>query len=231
MWDHINNKFIYLLCIVFFSITISFASDEDAKKDTQKEDSKEIANLVEKLASPNPKPIIPDKYVESKIIYSPNYSKEAQNRIYEVRKKIEEKGMDAFPYLIEHYNDDRYSITYETSWNGCWYNASVGSECADIVHKQLQPLGPFRVNATDAGDKRPYYDFHFLYSKDTMQSWYKTNKDKSLRELQIEVLEWTITEEKKKNDPKYDEDIKYLSQELDKLKKSDKSLPPYGDRP
>jgi hypothetical protein len=208
----IRNQYIY--GIVVFAIIICLVSckeakvkipKEDAKAELPKEDVTDIGDLVEQLASPNPEPFIADEYT---IIYAPNYDKEAQNRIHKIRIQIEDRGLDAFPYLIEHYNDDRYSVTIETDWNACFYNKSVRSECCNIIQSQLEPLGAFVIDAVHAGQKRPRYNFDFVYSKEEMQSWLRANKNKSLRELQIEILEWTLAEEKKQNKPKFIEDIK-----------------------
>jgi len=58
------------------------------------------------------------------------------------------------------------------------------------------------------------------------EKWWQERKTKTMRELQIEVLEWVIGEERR-NPKKYsNEELSYLDDVLAKLRKSGEPLKP-----
>ena len=129
------------------------------------------------------------------------YDHDAQERVRHAWHKLSRIGIRAFPYLIEHFDDDRYCFT-EDSGPG-YYNWSVGRACSDIFICHLQPhdfASHFALNGGDSRfeTKRPYYCVYYkLRTSAGAKLWWETRKAKSLRELQIETLEWVIAEEAK----------------------------------
>ena len=103
----------------------------------------------------------------------------------------------------------------------------------------MEPCGYHTVSAKDKGQSqsqsddprtrpaRPSYCEHYeLDQTKTFESCWKTHKDKSMREIQIESLEWTITKEKQKPKDYSDREIQNLNEVLEKLKKSNEVFPP-----
>ena len=58
------------------------------------------------------------------------------------------------------------------------------------------------------------------------QAWWKKHEKKSLHDLQLEVLHWTIDEEAKHPDDFADDERVFLQTELERLQKSDKATEP-----
>ena len=227
------------LVLVAIAWSSAFALGGEATEGNKNDTSQKIEELIEKLASPNPKPTIIDSGDGIwKIKYPPGFSHDAQKKVLAARDQLAAKEAAAFPYLIERYDDRHYSMSICTSINEAWYNYSVGWVCSDIIRKHIEPLGPFTEGKEGNDDPdprfrppRPFYFDKFLQAKVAARAWWKTHSDKSLREMQIEAIEWTIAEEKKRNEPKDAADLEYLPKVLKKLKKSDKPLPPDQDYP
>jgi hypothetical protein len=83
--------------------------------------------------------------------------------------------------------------------SGAWHHESVGSECRTIVFDQLQPYGYWQAFNGDVLKRktRPNYALTFLATQKDARAWWQNNKEKSLRELQLLVVEWIIAEEAK----------------------------------
>jgi hypothetical protein len=136
--------------------------------------------------------------------------------------------------LIEHLDDDRYCFTDEGAHNK--QNWTVGAACADILRCNLQPFGAgvrsgsFTLELAEGrgnGRKyRPKYAVkHGLENVESAKEWWSTHKDKSLLELQMESIEWTIAEESK--DPTIsDEEREHMAKCLKEAQASDKPLRP-----
>ena len=69
---------------------------------------KKIDALIATLASPNEKPPIDEDDVP---IYPPGYDHKAQDRVLAARDALFSEGIRAFPRLIRHADDRRYSYT------------------------------------------------------------------------------------------------------------------------
>lgn len=113
-------------------------------------------------------------------------------------------------------------------------NLSVGRLCSEIIDGHIQPWGIFTSPGKKGNDdrftdgdprfrpRRPSYEAHW---KD-FDAWWASHKDKSLREIQIEALEWTIAEELKQPKDYSQDEIDGLKTMLGKLKASDQPLRP-----
>ena len=107
----------------------------------------------------------------------------------------------AFPYLLDHLQDSR------AAWTACGRRvtrASVGDVCFWLVIDQIICLpqdyrGSFgRYGSDGKVHERPYYlDQIEPFTKSAIKEWVEQRKNKTLREMQIEALEWFIAEEKK----------------------------------
>ena len=188
---------------------------------------KEINALVQQLVSPNHAPDL----LYATATYPKGYDHEAQTRVWNAWCELSRIGIRAFPYLIEHFDDDRYCFTEDAGPVYC--NWTVGHACSDIFICHLQPYDFVSHFALSGGDsrferKRPYYWVHYnLRTSAGAKLWWETRKDKSLRELQIETLEWVIAEEAKTPAIYSDLERAYLNDELTTLRARKTPLPPY----
>jgi len=68
----------------------------------------------------------------------------------------------------------------------------------------------------------------FLNSQKAARKWWEENKDKTLAQMQLEVLDWVIAEEAKRPGDFTDAERRELQDLRKKLEKGGKSLPPGG---
>lgn len=67
-----------------------------------------------------------------------------------------------------------------------------------MIDYELQPYMSWSGDRDGPRRHFPRYFYHFdLDTRDGFKKWWKTHKDKTLRELQIEVMEWVIPQLKK----------------------------------
>jgi hypothetical protein len=161
----------------------------------------DIRALIDKLVSPNPKPITGDEDPKEAPDYRlpPGFDREKQELVRKAVGDLEVLGPRAFPFLIDRWDDKRYCLTVSEGINGYCRNQTVGKTCEMIVFNQIQPFGKWQgINET--GLKyvwRPNYPVHFLSSKKDAKKWCEERKRKTLAEIQLEVLDWAIAEEGK----------------------------------
>ncbi|MCC7422735.1 MAG: hypothetical protein IT428_20840 [Planctomycetaceae bacterium] len=174
--------------------------------------------LVAQLVSPNKAPEIPSASAR----YPAGYDRKAQEKVYETFFSLQKLGPPAFPYLIEHFGDKRYSFTDDAG--SAARNWSVGAACYDVVRYQLQPDKTWRGLGKTP---RPSYPGHIkLHDPKSAKHWWETHKGKSLRELQTEALEWIIAEETHMPEKYDDEETSSLRDLLKTLRAEDKPLDP-----
>lgn len=177
--------------------------------------------LVDRLASPNPAPTI-----RQTAKYPPGYDKAAQEDVSRAYSELCDLGPAAFPFLFDRFTDKRYSLTADGG--AAEHNYTVGDVCYFAVEYQLQPYGTFTEGKGDPRfrERRPHYPEHIqLEDPQAARKWWESHKHMTLHEMQIEVLQWVIDEEAKS--PKDFEAVerKWLSRQLNSLKKSKKPLP------
>lgn len=108
-------------------------------------------------------------------------------------------------------------------------NSSVGRACLDIVRCHLQPYGTFTVGEGSplARSVRPQYVVQFnLIDYKSAAKWWEARTEKSMQDLQIEVLEWVIAKEEKASKKYSKKEIAYLSDILTNLRKAKMPLKP-----
>ncbi len=213
------SRRLVLSIIVLFWLTAIPCRAED-----QSAVEKKVKTLIEQLASPHQgADLDPD-------------TRQKQGKASEVPldvwRKLSGLGPEAFPYLLEKVHDKRYSFTADGGADNV--NWTVGRACHDIVRCNLQPYGcsmSFNVDDPDAPDPRthpcrPCYMEHYrLDDPKEAKTWWEAHKDKSLRELQLEALEWVIAEEAKKPTKYPKSERAHLSGISEKLQSSKDPLP------
>ena len=136
------------------------------------------------------------------------------------RKLYDMEGHLVFPYLFDHFDDQRYSFTADAGSSDT--NWTVGRACSEIVICHVQPYEGLRHRRT-----RPSYSEHYkLRTSAGAKLWWEPRKDRSLRELQIETLKWIIAEEAKTPSSYSPEERVYLKDLLRKLGAAKTPLPP-----
>lgn len=184
-----------------------------------------IKELVAKLRSPNAPPLkvkgMEQRYVESK-----SFSWAAQGQVHQAWDKLSEAGPEAIPALIEHFDNAAYSTTIASPLSDYWHNKSVGWVAREIVASQVRPFGQWQVGEGDPRDReaRPDYARAHFGDKRAAEKWWKSREKLSLRELQLEAVEWTIAEEAKSPDEYSYEERAHLESLRKKLERE--SLPP-----
>jgi hypothetical protein len=179
----------------------------------------DVPGLIEALASSE----APPKHkgpLEDSPLFFPELDDPAQARVLAARRKLEEKGAAAFPQLIAHLGDKRYSCTQEYA---ALVNLSVGNVCEQMIESQVQP--GMRYKSRNGIDGKGHMSPHFINSRGGVKKWWSTRSTMSLREMKIEALEWTIAEEEKTGFPDPKDRKNYLNPlqtELRDLKKQKK---------
>jgi hypothetical protein len=190
----------------------------------------EIESLIKELVSPNE---APTKLAPS-ARFPQGYDRDAQKRVMTARKKLVAAGIQAFPHLFNHFWDGQYSFTGSNGFVDA--NWTVGKACIDIIKCHVQPFGyfpyaiPGKHAEPDSARKRPlrpsYAAHHKLSNPEEARNWLESRQQKTLLELQIESIEWTIAEEAKRPDDYSDGERKYLNGYLERAREATEPLPP-----
>jgi hypothetical protein len=201
--------------------------------------------LVAGLVSPNQPPEC--EFDGPGIAVPPKYDWKAQGQIEKNRRVLYEHCKEAVPFLIEACTDDRYSLTSRWSEDDVFYNRCVGEVCLIIIEKNVEQFREF-MEFADPGEWHDYDFVPHLNSaigkgvtserKKEIQDWWRSRKQESLRELQIEAFDWAVRKRSAElvglsdSDKKSEEGlqmarkVKKILTARDKLKRSKKCLPP-----
>ncbi len=178
----------------------------------------DIEKLVAQLVSPNQAPEIQGTSAK----YGPNFDRKAQKLIYESWQTLRRLAPRSFPFVFDSLGDKRYSLTEDSG--DLEKNYTVGFLSRDILVSSLQPDVWGHKEFGTSYRRRPHqpdYVSHYkLLAPKSSKEWWKTRKDRSLRELQIEVLEWILVEERRAPEKYSDGDRNKIEKELDDLKAS-----------
>jgi hypothetical protein len=192
----------------------------------------DIKALIDQLVSPNPKPITGDDNKKFVPYYEqpPGFDRKKQEHVHDAREKLTQLGPQAFPFLIERWDDKRYCMTTENSLSGYPHNRTVGYVCRAIIFDQLQPYGFYPASDEDPRGKpgRPSYPTTFLDSEKTARRWWEKHMGATLYQMQREALEWVIAEEAKRPRDFTDKERRALQSRRKELAERGKPLPP-GD--
>lgn len=149
-------------------------------------------DLIKQLVSPNAKAesgIRGDAWVK----FPKGYDVAAQEKIDNVREKLQKSVAEALPYLIESLGDKRYCMTINWAEGDGYYNRSVGEICHEIIASHMEI---YRDKIPVGSPQRWHrYDYPNISKK-----WWEARKDKSLAELQVEAIDWAIATREADND-------------------------------
>jgi hypothetical protein len=228
----------YFLAVSIFLAICSNASAQQAET-YDKRTRPSYRELVKGLVSPN-KPI--KCYDEDQLSFPPDYDRKAQDLIEKNRRILYEHCEEALPFLIEGCADTRYSLTWKS--DSYANNSCVGEVCLEIIASHLEV---YREHMA-LGSKERFYAYQFVpringaigeevteEKKKEIEDWWRTRKDKSLLELQLEALDWAIA--KRKKDPAISDEsdvtkeVRRLVALRDELKRNRKCLLPLSIPP
>jgi hypothetical protein len=191
---------------------------------------KEIRELVDQLASKNPRPKDAGRRPYGYGLtpgLPPGFEMKEQRRVRDVVGELKKLGTAAFPYLIERFDDKSYSATVEHFYSSEASHWSVGRMCQAIIEDQLQPYGLYsKADDPPTYPRRPVYPLP--EGKAEAAKWWDGNKKKDLRQLQLEVLDWVIAGEAKPQEDGlayHADEAKYLQGRREKLTKGKQPLP------
>jgi hypothetical protein len=193
-----QSPFRMVILVVLTVVLLGVFSVPVGGQPTEPVDRKVIEDLIEKLASKNEAP----KQVRDRIRveYPKDYDQKAQDVVKAARKELVAIGKDSMPVLVEHLNDKRYSMTFATSVER---NFTVGEVCAMILEEQVGDRMTYKMRMGADGQFHPfdgYFSRYYTAGRDTQaafKAWWEENREKSLKEMQIDVLKWTIERERK----------------------------------
>jgi hypothetical protein len=211
--------------------TFICACDAPKSQDKSEIDRKAIEALVAQLRSPNKDPN--PKRLPDPVTFPDDFDFQAQERVEAASEKLVGLSTDAFPILIEHLNDKGYSRSVQ---GAVLSGRSVRTECFTIIERQVDVAGrPYK--SREGSDHKEHVhrgcfsqfsdDGKAWYTAKGLQRWWKEHKHQSLREMQIEALQWAIDHEQQIgfNYEEDKEDYLYpLQRQLKELKGSNKAL-------
>ncbi|WP_425616495.1 hypothetical protein NA78x_000142 [Anatilimnocola sp. NA78] len=141
--------------------------------------TKQIAQLIENLAS---KATAPGKG-----------SKElapTEEAIWKATDELTKLGILAFPQLIAHLDDPRFSFSEDSLASAAVYHRSVGYLCQQIFGRQLKVYVPW--NVPDPRGTPGFGTSELPSEKQQAQAWWEANRSKTLWELQVANIEQVI---------------------------------------
>jgi hypothetical protein len=199
---------------------------EGKGKGTKPPSRKRIETLIAELRSANKDPNPKFRPIRS---FPKGYNVEAQEKVEKARKKLIALGKDAFPALIEHVQDKGYSRPISTA---ILRGLSVGEVCFMIIEGQVDLAG-IRYKSRDGSDGYHYVHRGYFsqyckkawYTRDGLRKWWKDNKNRSLKEMQIEALKWAIARERRIGFPGKKDREHYLDPLLEELNRLTKKEP------
>jgi hypothetical protein len=142
------------------------------------------------------------------------YDRMAQRRVDEARKALHDNFEEALPHLIDALDDQRYSMTVNWADGDAYPNYSVGEVCRNVIASQLEVYrDKIRFSV------KRWHEYNYPVSK----TWWKTRKDRSLAELQLEAIDWAIERRKTESEKeRREEELVALRELREQVAKSSK---------
>ena len=154
--------------------------------------SKEVDALVLQLVSARPAPH-PSGYTEmtaEEDMAVPYMTSQASNAI----AKLKAMGTTAFPALIKHLRDDRYSYSTIVA---CWDNRTVGDAVLDVLSDGHYMVSGYKVRKTPSGSA-PYLSFKDYLDTRELENWASWAKSKTRLSIQLGFIDWCVSKEQER---------------------------------
>ncbi|MBS0264086.1 MAG: hypothetical protein JSS02_19275, partial [Planctomycetes bacterium] len=114
---------------------VDLATPPDIAHDAETE-STEIRRLIDDLASKNSEPVQRGSSGDRRLAFPGDYDKHADEVVKSAGDKLISYGTAAFPMLIEHFQDERFSHVIDTPAGEM--TAPVSRACRSIIECQLE---------------------------------------------------------------------------------------------
>ena len=150
-----------------------------------------IEALINQLASQNPAPQLePEPWNESLVHLADDYDVLLQQSVHDAYLELDSLGTDAFPYLLQYIDDDRFSRTLA---HAVFFNMTVGDTCRELITGSVDFVAIYGFGPYGKSDACDYFKLKW---KDDLNEWWRHNWNKSLLEMQIDCLEFKIKKAK-----------------------------------
>ena len=161
-----------------------------------------IESLVNQLASTNSQPKFPSDpphfYLDEFLENPGDWNPDAQRAVSDAYYELKSMGKDAFPHLIKHFGDNRYS--HERSYS-TFISHTVGDACQFLIDEQVDPRGmSYKSRDTPTGNTMGHAVMLEAYVQSKYGSyaaWWRNNKNLSLTEMRVNFCNWRINKEKR----------------------------------
>lgn len=183
--------------------------------------------MIDRLASKNVKPAEGEKGL------SPH-----EERIWKAVDALNGLGVTAFPQLIAHFDDDRFSFSQDRMSGRGIRHESVGHLCWEIVERQVKKRVCWNV-ADPRGTPGHTGAAIVPCGKEAAEVWWEAHRDKKLWELQAESVRSVISANQKVLASEQDEDRRRVCEDairaneelLTKLLRTEAPIPTKPFRP
>jgi hypothetical protein len=179
--------------------SLSLSSSAEEPGTISKDSKQKIETLIDKLAAKRPKPVSvkdPKHHVER--LKKPDVFIPLEDDVAAAADELLKLGTQAFPYLIDHFDDDRYSFMEHDPTSEEVYVWPVGEYCFRLVRAQVMKYRPWQV--ADPRGTPGYSDSIVPHDKKTALEWWEKNKTHALWELQADSVQLVI---KENENPRY----------------------------
>lgn len=173
-----TSRLLQGLVVLAFAVTLP--ESPGGEMEFQLGQQERIRFLIKTLGSKNAKPPGRGPIVR----FSNNYSREAQAVVYLAIQQLLQEGSATFDILIEHFDDPRYSYSYDAP-SGV-FHMTVGDACHSIVERSVICYEMMiHLISSDQNHVIPWRD-------SSLKEWWKKNQTRELWEIQIEAIDAQI---------------------------------------
>src|SRR5262245_9540230 len=167
------------LLVLAVTVRVDEAGDKKARLTPE-----ECERLVEQLVSPD-KP----RFTENHVPLTEKALLEKQKTIKAAYDKLSANIEVALPILVTHVHDQRFSYVYEDVYRGAYIDLPVGAACCRMIFAHVEV---YREHVTRVQNGR-LRSLSFLSGEcGGIDNWWKSRKNNTLAELQLEGIEWAM---------------------------------------
>ena len=211
----ITIVFVSAICVVAAVVANRFSTTKNMVMSPPRQTSIDFASLVDSLANRNAEPTIVGGWSAA---FDARYDFSEQVRIDRAIDVILIELDEAWPHLIEHLGDRRYS--YTIGFDETTYNYSVSDVCEQVIHNAFEhgyASALFELEGTTFR-RRDFFSPE-LYETERLKEWLQKKKEKKVYEIQMEVLEMVLRQAERMEipDEKKQMFIKRVAEEIDDL--------------
>jgi hypothetical protein len=184
------------LCALYALTAFALRADagEKVSSTTKRLTRAPCEQLIRQLVYPGKPPfkkayVFPEELDEATI-------RAKQSKVEAAYDKLSANVETALPVLVKYARDERFSYVYEDAGtSGVYVKATVGYACWKIIEAHVEV---YRREVTRSDFASISRCPSFIGACGGVDKWWKSRKDKSLAELQLEGIEWALRQEKPK---------------------------------